>query len=191
MTNKKECLPLSALRKNLPFLVSTNLSVFSINSIVSGEYALDFDVYLPSIGQNLQRELVWTLLQKQALILSILKGIKLPAIALIEVTDKKFEVIDGKQRLSAWIGFVKGDFPVLHAGQAYFFEDLDFKCQVELGKKHVVADVVYQFEDPMTDAYKIEWFTRINFSGTPQDVAHMESLGQAELSGDDESLPRQ
>jgi len=64
---------LSDFRKQLPFLVQDNMTVFYSMRMLK-KYTLDFDVYLPSIGKNLQRPFVWTLEQKQALILSVLKG---------------------------------------------------------------------------------------------------------------------
>ena len=72
---------------------------------------IDFDVYLPSIGKNLQRELCWTLEQKRELINSILIGRHIPHFAIISIIDPNdqkeeiFQVIDGKQRLSSMISF--------------------------------------------------------------------------------------
>jgi len=82
------------------------LSVFRIKDVFDRDnYNLDFDVFLPSIGKNLQRELCWTLLQKQELILSILKGIQIPKMAFVFINHKIIQVVDGKQRLSALIDF--------------------------------------------------------------------------------------
>lgn len=171
-------LELSGIRKKLPFTVNRGLSVFRIKDVVnSGQRSIDFDVFLPSIGKNLQRELVWTLLQKQELIMSILKDIKLPTMAFIETDEKAYQIIDGKQRLSAWIGFVKGEFPIECDGKEFFYDDLDKGCQFEISMKYIVADVAYSDEDkPISDEYKIQWFKLINFSGTPQDKSHMDFL---------------
>ena len=43
---------------------------------------IDFDVFLPTKGINLQRGFVWILQQKQDLIQSILIGRKIPEIAI-------------------------------------------------------------------------------------------------------------
>jgi hypothetical protein len=53
---------------------------------------IDFDVYLPTKGINLQREKVWSLLQKRELIMSILMERFIPNIctlSLVDYNDKK------------------------------------------------------------------------------------------------------
>lgn len=61
---------------------------------------LDFDILLPTKNKNLQRPLVWTLFQKQQLIISILKGIRIPSITVLVREHKHYQVVDGKQRLT-------------------------------------------------------------------------------------------
>src|ERR1700749_4632753 len=97
-------------RKTLPFIIQKSVSVviYLKHLIDNSNYILDWDVYLPTKGKNLQRPFVWTLKQKQALILSILKGIKVPSISVIIKDNNKnkaiiFKIIDGKQRLSSMI----------------------------------------------------------------------------------------
>lgn len=51
-------------------------------------YKLDFDVYLPTKGKNLQRPFCWTLAQKRELILSMIKGIDIQAFSIIISTDE-------------------------------------------------------------------------------------------------------
>ena len=73
-----EKLKLSDVRIKLPFTINRGLSVFRIKDVFDdNNYNLDFDVFLPSIGKNLQRELCWTLHQKQELIMSVLKEIQI------------------------------------------------------------------------------------------------------------------
>ena len=59
---------LSDIRKILPFRISKNLSdTFITYRIIKHEhdYTIDYDVYLPSIGKNLQRPFCWSLQQKR------------------------------------------------------------------------------------------------------------------------------
>ncbi len=49
------------------------------------ELKIDFDVYLPTIGKNLQRELVWTLDQKREIIWSILIRRHIPKMEFIRL----------------------------------------------------------------------------------------------------------
>ena len=54
--------------QEFPFHINTGIAVFQVKNVIEGRYDLDFDVPLPSKGMNLQRPLVWALLQKQQLI---------------------------------------------------------------------------------------------------------------------------
>lgn len=143
----------------------------------------DFNVYLPKYKTNLQRDYVWNDFQKGELIKSILIGRKLPKISLIKIHDKKgkfvkYEVIDGKQRLSAIFNFIKDVFPVELYGIHYFYNELpdDWKKQFQF--YYLTADIAYYYEDEdnISDEDKINWFKLINFSGTPQDENHMDKF---------------
>ena len=177
-----EKLHLSSIRKKLPFTVNHGLSAFRIKDVLNLVHKLDFDVYLPTLNKKLQRDFVWSLLQKQELILSLLKGIKIPTMAFVHVNHETFQVIDGKQRLSAWISFVNGEFPIIHNEIEFYFNDLDDSCQMELTHSYIVADVAYEYTGEyqmlIPDEYKIQWFELINFAGTLQDKAHLEYLKQ-------------
>lgn len=185
-------LTLSDVRPKLTFNKNVGLSVFTIRDIITHpeDYTIDFDVYLPTKNKNLQRPFVWSLLQKQELILSMLKGINIPVISLVQNTkidnggrrNRTFEVIDGKQRLSTIISFVKGEFPINVKGIDYFISDLDEQAAREIRNYWVKADVAYSYtyekDDPeyITDDQKIAWFEMINFAGTPQDIEHLNNL---------------
>lgn len=150
-------------------------------------YKVDFDVYLPTIGKNLQRGLVWTLLQKQSLIMSILKGTKIPVITMIQQnTDSKeqvFEIIDGKQRLTTLFDFLDDKFPIEVNHQKYFYSDLPEDCKREISHYNLTYDVHYSYkEDSISDQTKIVIFEEINFLGTPQDVEHLNRLKNGKKS---------
>src|SRR6478735_323809 len=101
----KEKLELSALKSNLNLNINT-LQLHPIYKLVDSSYktTIDFDVYLPSKKMNLQRDFVWTLEQKQSLILSFFKGIKIPKLSIIQYQDDSnsnnivtiLKIIDGK-----------------------------------------------------------------------------------------------
>jgi uncharacterized protein with ParB-like and HNH nuclease domain len=145
-------------------------------------YDLDFDVFLPSIGKNLQRPFCWTLAQNQALILSVLKGIPLPPMAFIHQDHEIFQVIDGKQRLNALITFIKGEFPISFGGKPYFYADLDDAAKHAIYNLQIVGDTAYEYlKDKeyivkIPDAVKIAWFERINYAGTQPDIGHLKDL---------------
>lgn len=65
------------------------------------------------VNRRYQRKLVWTLPEKQSLIDTIIKGYSIPMILLAvqaESENKKYEIIDGLQRLDAVFSFIKGDY---------------------------------------------------------------------------------
>lgn len=155
-----------------------------IDDINSGTYGTyDFDVYLPTIGMNLQRDFVWTELQKQQLILAILRGVSLPKFVKIRIrtgsdhTQDIHQIIDGKQRLNTIISFIKGEFAIEHKGNKYYFNDLDGKLQYIMRDVNIVWDVHYSYGyNVISDQTKIDIFEQINFLGTPQEQEHLNNL---------------
>lgn len=67
-----------------------------------------------SIGWRTARlcatKLIWTVDEKEFLIDSILNGFPIPLILLAQLNDKKFEIVDGLQRLNALFSFVENGF---------------------------------------------------------------------------------
>lgn len=62
------------------------------------------------VNRRYQRKLVWTLLEKQKLVESVLRGYPIPAVILAERTDSTYEIIDGLQRLQALMSFIEQAF---------------------------------------------------------------------------------
>lgn len=169
-------------RKQLSFPVQKSTSVVVyLKYFLERSYIIDWDVYLPSKQMNLQRGFVWTLQQKQELVISVLKGIKIPSISVIikdSLTDPNvYQIIDGKQRLSSLLSYLKGEFPIVWEEKEYYFNDLGKTAQGELSLYTVLGDVAYEGpHDPISDQAKIDWFEMINFAGTPQDQEHLNKL---------------
>jgi len=138
---------------------------------------IDFDVYLPILKQNLQRGYVWDLLQKREIIWSILMERNIPRMAMIFTIEDKYQVIDGKQRLSTMLDFYDNKFTLLIDGKEYLFKDLPKDYQTTIGG-YFFAYLVVNDDYGMTinDEQKITWFKFINFAGTPQDLEHLEKL---------------
>lgn len=148
---------------------------------------IDFDVYLPTKGINLQRDYVWTIHQKRELIWSVLMNRHIPRMAMINIiSDKKdtrgiYQVIDGKQRLSAMIDFYNGKYDLIIDGQSYYFKDLPEDYQrVIAGFMFAYYIVNEDYGNKFTDEDKINWFMYINFAGTPQDTEHFKKLQNAD-----------
>lgn len=71
--------------------------------------------------QSYQRGPVWTMVQKQKLIDSVLRGYPIPLIYLHHIIQtagglrsERFEIIDGQQRINALADFFDGGFKLLH-----------------------------------------------------------------------------
>lgn len=144
---------------------------------------IDFEVYLPTRGINLQRDYVWTLAQKRELIWSILMNRHIPKMAMLNVVSEKedtkgtYQVIDGKQRLSAMIDFYKGAYTLEIDGTEYYFNQLPKEYQRVIAGYMFSYDIVDEdYGYKFTDEDKINWFCYINFAGTPQDVEHLKRL---------------
>lgn len=74
-----------------------------------------------------QRNLVWTLEQKQSLILSILQQMPIGMFYINESFDNpNIDIVlyDGKQRFDAIKGFLYGEFPITINNQDYYWYDL-------------------------------------------------------------------
>lgn len=132
----------------------------------------DFDVYLPTKKLNLQRPLVWTLDQKQALIESVIIKRAIPPICVIQTCEDVYQVIDGKQRLSAFIDYIEGGFDFC----GYYCNELPEVYLDQIKRHSILAYRLCEYDEQITDADKIEWFKWINFSGTPQDASHISKL---------------
>ena len=171
--------PINEIRASFdlhPKEVSSHLKYFRLLDI-------DWDVYLPTRGRNLQRDFVWTLEQKRELIWSVLLGRHIPHCAIINSInpenerEDKYLVIDGKQRLSSIFEFMDDKFTIEIEGSEYLFSELPNDYQVAINYYHFRYYVVNEpWETRITDEQKIAWFKFINFAGTPQDAEHLNSL---------------
>lgn len=141
---------------------------------------IDWDVYLPSLDYNLQRDFVWTLEQKQELIWSVLLDRDISKISVISIAEggnERLQIIDGKQRLNALLTFMDNDYYINFDGFSYLYGQLEPDYKLAISLLHLDVGTVYQdIDKPMSDKDKINWFNRINFAGTPQDMTHQLKL---------------
>jgi hypothetical protein len=138
---------------------------------------IDFDVFLPSKNINLQREFVWEIEQKRELMWSVLMHRYIPRMAMIYTADGVYQVIDGKQRLSAMLDFYKGKYDLIIDEKSYFFNDLPDDYQRVISGFMFAYYVVHEdYSTKYTDEDKISWFRFINFAGTQQEANHLKKL---------------
>lgn len=166
--------------------INKSTVLFNFHQFLSGkfDYKLDFNVYLKSKGIDLQRPLCWTQIQKEQLVLSMLKGIKLPVFTCVQHEDAHRKttlfVIDGKQRFNTIFEFLRGEFAIPFKNEHYFFQDLEVRAQREIEWAYPTWDIHYSYyDDPIKDETMIQIFEQVNFLGTPQDVKHLKKLKES------------
>jgi len=169
--------------------VNRNVSFYNFDDLLKGVYnfKIDFDVFLPSYGMNLQRGLVWTQNQKEQLILSMLRGIALSKFVIVQHRSKAgsedylLKVIDGKQRITTIFSFINNEFPIVVQGADVFYRDLHPYCQGDIiNPNECKCDIHYSYGDaPIKDDTLVQLFEQINFLATPQDVDHLTKIKKA------------
>ncbi|AFF28115.1 gp117 [Sphingomonas phage PAU] len=141
---------------------------------------LDFDVIV--FGVPLQRTVVWKEYQKQELILTLLKGQEIPEIYAIcqchyDKSDKVYQIIDGKQRLTTILDFMENKFPIQFGNDLFMYDHLDEHLQRRIWNCSLRMSIVYEYPDTIvSDIDKIKWFNLLNFSGTLQSHQHEKML---------------
>lgn len=122
-----------------------------------------------------QRGNVWTISQKRALISSMFRNVDIGKIAIIKrpwgdnpnipATPKLYEMLDGKQRLTALVEYYTGQF----TWRGKYHHELKW-CD----KSHFNNYTVSIAEtDPLTKEQKYRYFLKLNTTGTPVDPEHM------------------
>lgn len=141
----------------------------SIDSLLSRNYGHYAGI---DTEPDYQRDLVWELKDKEALIDSIFQKIDIGKFTFIKRPYKKnqkgCEVLDGKQRLNTIVEFYEDRFT--YKGKTFtelhWFDQHTFtNCPISIGET-----------DPMTDKEKYEYFLRLNTGGKPQDQKHIEHV---------------
>ena len=129
-----------------------------------------------------QREYVWSDAEAQFLLKQIFDNKPIGSLALVlnESGDPSHycEVVDGRQRLTTLIRFVKGEFPYrLPDGKEIFFSEMSKLDQMEFKKTKVPHyELSTDTSEPVSDKQKIEYFYSVNFAGVPQSEQHKKQI---------------
>lgn len=175
---------LKTFQKKYTHHINKGLSFYKISEWPE-YFKIDFNVFLPTKGLNLQRDFVWTIEQKQSFILSILKDQKVNSIVVIQHYNRNLEgtrgsswdVIDGKQRLSTIFDYIDNKFPITIDEGIFFFKDLPKDCQKQIEFFDLKVDVHYSYPEKLiSDDTKISLFEDCNWLGTPQDIEHFKRI---------------
>jgi len=103
-----------------------------------------------------------------AVINSMLKDYPLGLIYFVKVTDAKFEVLDGQQRITSFGRFVTNKFAVKIDGMEQYFDSLapEFQSKI-LNAKLTIYEC--EGEEPEIKA----WFKTINIAGVPLNIQEL------------------
>lgn len=157
---------------NLPSVfVPDNIRHTQTSSSVEGMFT-----YLGHFGIDMspdyQRGNVWTLEQKIALIETILDRGGIGAFSLnrrnFVSNEKNYEIIDGKQRLTALWEFYQDKFPV----RGHFYSEWNNFDKYDFKNKTVGLYILEEATREMI----LRFFLRINRMGTPVDSAHIKKV---------------
>lgn len=98
-----------------------------------------------------------------AVIDSLIKGYPLGLIYFTKVSENKYEVLDGQQRITSFGRFVTGKFPIIGAdGVPHYFSGL-----AEDLKEKILNSKLTIYECSGTETEIKEWFRTINIAGVP------------------------
>lgn len=162
-----------------------SLNIMDITSTV-GSFLLEYGSGAYDLHPVYQRDLVWSLEQKQSFIKSLFnKRTKVTPTFLInpnKVKDGYYEVLDGKQRISTILEFVKGGFTV----EGFHFNDLSLKDIIRFKSVPFVYKTIKYYDKKIGEAEmplksKIELFLQVNEYGEHVSQEHLEKIKNAYL----------
>jgi hypothetical protein len=171
---------LGFIKENWPNSVEENNDIFFHYSQrdLSGLLSLMFSSYGIDLEPNYQRGNVWIETQKISLIDSIFKNIDIGKFTIIKrewgdnpnkpKTPFMYEMLDGKQRLTAIYEFYIGKFK--YKGM-YFYE-------MNIGDRNHFRyyPVSYAETQPLTNEQKYRYFLKLNTTGTPMNKEHLRKV---------------
>lgn len=123
-----------------------------------------------------QRDLCWTLEDKQNFIESVYNELNCGVIVLRYNSDKRlaesgaeWDVVDGKQRLSTLIEFFNNEFPDRYGN---YWKDFSVVAQRHF--KNIKCMTFYEFRENVSDEDIKRAFLNVNFTGVPMSKEHIE-----------------
>lgn len=110
-----------------------------------------------------QRDFVYTQKQSSKLIESMLIGIPIPTVYLCQEADETWSVIDGQQRITSFVYFLKNEFPLkglteLKELNGLYFKDMEKPLQRRLKQSSLGAICILKESQNL----KYEIFARLN-----------------------------
>ena len=130
-----------------------------------------------------QRNLCWTLEQKQLYITNVFNNMANCTPTIIEYyandySVKYYEVLDGKQRLTTLFDFIDNKFPILYDGEEIYFNDLveeDKKFLLHLNVKYTRI-LPIRLNANLDLKYRLQIFLEVNYLGTKMSDEHLNNI---------------
>jgi len=160
--------------KNTQFATNQDIRVHFNDSDIQ---SLLHDYY--SFGINMdpeyQREIVWTIEDKEKLLDSIFLNADIGKFVLYEpeyglYEEKMYEILDGKQRLTTLIEYYENRFPY----RGVYYNDLS-PSDKSYFKHHRIQTAKLRNLDKEA---VLEQFIRLNTTGKPMDISHLEKVAK-------------
>lgn len=177
MSEKQQLLPKKKMeRDNFNVRVLTyELQILLANASKYQAFLFNDNVYNNradlDINVDFQREIVWTLEQKQELIKSLLMDMPIgnfyinnlniyseikkdPSKTLLDFSEIDGVLYDGKQRINAILEYISGEFSVTIKGEIYFFGNLYFEKQHDILNTSVnIYETSFNNKNDLIDYY--------------------------------------
>lgn len=116
-----------------------------------------------TIQPEYQRNYIYAEEGKEAAVVeSVLKGYPIGLIYFNKVSDDKFEVLDGQQRITSLGRFVSGKFAIKDENGMQYFD-----AMAEDKKEKILETKLLIYECEGTESQIKEWFKTINIAGVP------------------------
>lgn len=154
-------------------LFSEPLNISYSNQVLKSLIHYKFESGL-NLNPTYQRELVWTLEDKQNYIDSIFNYVDLGKIALIlepiqDVYTPAYEVLDGKQRISCIVDYYTDQFCFKNR----YYSELSKEDQLNFLNRNISIGVINNENNKLTLKDKINMFIKINTFGKIVDNKHI------------------
>lgn len=152
------------------FTIENNLHLnffsTSIECLMGYHYGFGIDM-----SPDYQRDYVWTMEDKEALLDSIFNDYDIGDFVLVRREDDYdwgYEILDGKQRLSTIIDFYENRFPY----HGYYFNELCGQDKYTIRNKVVQVAIV----ENASEVDKLKIFLSVNTTGRVMDKHHLEMV---------------
>ena len=141
----------------------------SINSLISS-YVISFGV---DFNPSYQRELVWELVDEQKLIESVFNRVDIGKFVFIHLgyhSDIMYEILDGKQRLTALYRFYTDQFTY----KGYYYSELPWSLKYIFEDTSVAVACTHK--EKLKEKDILNYFLKLNTSGKPMATEHLDKI---------------